>query len=125
MPHYEYLFSLESSSEIARHFYCVLLHLTEIHRPALEFLVVRFIRFSRSALVPLHHGEVFLPRILKSAPHRNKRDAGSAMDEQKNRVIHVLAAHFDPLINAADADGLKAVDAVGRSNGAPFRNSVL
>src|SRR6267154_2447967 len=112
MPHHKYLFSLESSSEIVRHFYRVLLHLPEIHRPALEFLVVRLIGFSRSPLVPLHYGEVFLPRILKRAPHRNKRDAGSAMDEQENGVIHVLAAYFDPLINAADAHGLKAVDAV-------------
>jgi hypothetical protein len=47
------------------------------------------------------------------------------MNEQKNGVIHVLAAHFDPLINAADADGLKAVDALGRSNGAPVKNFVL
>src|SRR5205814_532626 len=77
-----------SSSQIVRRFYRVLLHLREIHRPALEFFVVRLVRFSRSALVPLHHGEVFLPGILKSASHGNKRDAGPTMDEQKNRVIH-------------------------------------
>jgi len=112
MPHHKYFSSLESSSKIVRHIYRVLLHLRDIHRPALEFLVVRPVGFSRSALVPFHYGEVFFPRILKSTPHGNKCDAWSSVDEQKNRVIHVLAAHLDPLINTADADGLKAVDAI-------------
>ncbi len=34
------------------------------------------------------------------------------MDEQKNRVLQVLAAHFDPLINTADSLRLKAFDAI-------------
>src|SRR5215470_9829175 len=78
----------------------VLLHLSDIHCSALEFLVVRLVRFPRSALIPLHHGEVFLPRVLERTPHGHEGDAGAAVDEQKDRVVHVLAAHFDPLLNS-------------------------
>ena len=101
---------MEPITKIVHHVGGVLLHSRDIHCSAQEFLVVRLVRFPRSSLIPLHHGEVFLPRVLERTPHGHEGNGGAAVDEQKDRVVHVLAAHFDPLLNSADLNSFEAVD---------------
>jgi len=113
VAHNEDLFPLEPVTKVVYHLERVLLHLRHVHGFALEFFVIRRVSLTCSPLVPLNYGEIFLPRALKRARQRNKSNAGTAMNEQKDRVVHVLASHFDPLINTADSHRLKAVDAIG------------
>lgn len=47
------------------------------------------------------------------------------MDHQENRIVHVLAPHFDPLIYAADTHRIEAVDALQRRYGPLFGNLML
>jgi hypothetical protein len=47
------------------------------------------------------------------------------MDEEQDRVVDVLAPDFNPLLDAADLDRLKAVDAMGRTNGALYGDLIL
>lgn len=68
---------------------------------------------------------MLLPRVLERACQRNEGNPGSTVNGQQNRVGYVLAAHFDPLIDAADSYRLKTVDAMGRTNSPRFSNLVL
>ena len=34
------------------------------------------------------------------------------MNEQKDWIVHVLAAYFDPLVDSADAHGFQAFDTI-------------
>src|SRR5580700_10253156 len=103
MTQNKYPFSFEAMAKIVHHLERVLFHLRNIHCSALYFFTIRRVGFSSSPLVPLHDGEIFLPRAIERACERNESDARTTVDEQKNRVVHVLAAHFDPLINPADS----------------------
>jgi len=60
----------------------------------------------------LHDGEVLLPRTLNRPGQRDERDAGAAVNKQKNGIVHVLTANVNPLIDAADADGFEEIDAL-------------
>jgi hypothetical protein len=60
----------------------------------------------------LHYGEISFPGGLPRACQRNESNAGSTVNEQEDRVVHILTAHFDPLINTADSHLLEAVDAI-------------
>ena len=40
-------------------------------------------------------------------------NAGTAVDQWKNRVVYVVAAHFDPLIDPSDSHRLQAIEALG------------
>jgi hypothetical protein len=90
-----------------------LFHLRHSHGSAENFFIIRSVGLPRPALIPLRDGEALLPWPLKPACERNKSNAGSAMEEQKNRVVDVLAAHLDPLLNAPDSHRLQTVDAIG------------
>src|ERR1700720_1177431 len=112
-PRTKYFFAFEPSAKVIHYVNRVLLHLRHVHCSVLKLFVVGGVRFPRSALVPLHYGEIFLPRVLKRTCHRNKSNPWSAVNEQKNGIVHILAAHLDPLIDTADSNGLEAVDSVG------------
>jgi len=61
------------------------------------------IRAAGASLVPLHDGEVLFP----GAPTRRHWPAGAsgpAVDEQEDRVIPILAADLNPLLDSADVD---------------------
>src|SRR6266568_1528920 len=65
-----------------------------------------------AALVPLHDGEVFLPGL----PARRDRQGGAAgatVDEQENRVVSILAADLNPLLDATDDDKPSLLHPVG------------
>src|ERR1700683_4743088 len=119
------LLPLESAAKIVGHVQRVLFHLWHSHGSALKFFVVRRVGLSRSPLIPFDNGEGFLPGSMKSARQRNESDARSALEDQKNRIAHVLAPHFDPLIDATDTHSLETVDASWRRNGPFFGNRVL
>jgi hypothetical protein len=57
---------------------------------------------ARATLVPLHHREVPLPR-----PDDRREDAAgrsrAAVDHEQDRVVSILAANPDPLVDAADS----------------------
>lgn len=90
-----------------------MLHLQHFPCSVLKFFVIGRVSLSRSPLIPLRYGEVLLPWILKRARQRNESNTGSAMNEQENRVVEVLAPDLDPLVNPAYSYRLKAVDAMG------------
>ena len=68
---------------------------------------------------------MLLPRVLERACQRNEGNPGSTVNGQQNRVGYVLAAHFDPLIDAADVHSIQALDAARRANGAACDDPVL
>src|ERR1017187_557019 len=113
MTHDEDLFLVKAVPKIVHHVQRVLFHLWHIQRPALLFFVIRRVGLACSPLIPLHHGEVLLPRAWESPSHGNKCQAGTAMDKQENRVVYALAPHFDPLINTADSHTREAVNTIG------------
>src|SRR5215469_5449904 len=125
MSHNKYLVSVKPISKIVDHLNGVLFHLGDVHGLALQFFIVSFVSFSRTALIPLRYGEIFLPRFLKRACHGDKRNTGTAVDEQEDRIVHVLATYLDPLLNSTNLYSLQAVDSIWRRDGALFRDPVL
>jgi hypothetical protein len=71
---------------------------------------------SGAALVPLHDGEIFLPKA-KNLRQRHQRIARSAGQYQKNGIAPVLAADRDVLVDAIDANEVSLDDAVRRGDG--------
>ena len=113
MTHDNDLVPLEPIAKIVHHLKRVLLHLWRIHGSALKVFVIRRISLPRPPLIPFDHGEVLLQGHLKRARKRDKSDARTTVDEQKNWIVDVLASDLDPLVDTADAHGFEAVDALG------------
>jgi len=59
------------------------------------------------------NGEEILPSSLKDPTLRHHWRAGAAVQEQQDRIIRIVAAHADPLLDAADVQGLQLVDTAG------------
>src|SRR5580698_8536398 len=71
---------------------------------------------SGAALVPLHDGEVLQPAAKGCVSPGIGRIAGPAMQEEQRRVVAVLAANRDPLLDPADLDVGGLVDSVRGGN---------
>ena len=67
-----------------------------------------------AALIPLHDGEVLQPQPESRVPPRVGGVARTAVQKQQHRVVAILAANRDPLLDAAHLDVLRLVDPVGR-----------
>ena len=74
-----------------------------------------------AALIPLDDGEVLQPRPEPGVTPRIGRVARSAVQKEQHRIVSVLAADRDPLLDAADLDVPGFVDAVRRGDGVVAR----
>src|SRR5262249_32277669 len=70
---------------------------------------------ARAALVPLHDGEVPLPRP-EAAVDQAERAAGSAVQDEQHGIAPVLAADRDELVDAADPNKALLLDAMRRGD---------
>ena len=78
---------------------------------------------TRAALIPLHDREVRLVRR-ELRRERRERYAGAAVNMQQDRVLSIVAADRDPLLEPADGDEARFLDALAlaaRSTGAGGR----
>src|SRR4051812_20968757 len=75
------------------------------------FRIARVPRFARTALIPLHHHEFALERLLKAMREIHRRGAGTTVEEQDDRVVAVMSANQHPLLYAANHDWLEHRDA--------------
>ena len=57
-----------------------------------------------TALVPLHNGEILEPTAKRCVSPGIGGIAGPAVQEEQHRVVAVLAANRDPLVDSADLD---------------------
>src|SRR5215475_390532 len=125
MTHDEDLVALEAIPKIVDDLEGVLLHLGDGHGFAKHVEVSGGIGLASSTLIPLHDRKVFLPRSLKRTAQGNEGDARPAVNEEKNGIVDVLAAYFEPLVDPADVHALQVDDTVGGMNRAGFVYCVL
>src|SRR5262249_2364469 len=78
--------------------------------------ILRGVGFSGRPLVPVDDGEVFFDGALELPERWNQRRRRAAMDEQYDGIAFVLAAHIDPLVDAADPRRIGFLDAVRRDD---------
>ena len=70
-----------------------------------------------AALIPLDHREVLQPQPEPGITPRVGRVARSAVKKEQHRVVSVFSANRDPLLDAADLDVPRLVDAVCSGDG--------
>jgi hypothetical protein len=80
---------------------------------------------ARTALIPLHDGKVFSPAEAHSSRVWAGRYARSAMQQKQDRVITILAANTNPLVDSADVDKQFLVDSSRKIYGSCARDMVL
>lgn len=108
VAHNEYFLPLEAVTKIVHDFERVLPHLRHIHGSAEKLLlVIRCVGLPCSSLIPLHHSEVFLPRILKGTCKGHESNAGSASEQcsVKARSPHEGKNRSRETRNGRRADG--------------------
>ena len=65
--------------------------------------------FARAALIPLHHDEIIFERSVGVA-ERHVWNAGTAMQNEQNRMRAIASADLNPLLNSAEPHALERVD---------------
>jgi hypothetical protein len=86
--------------------------------------VILYVSLARAALIVVHDREVLFQRTLELPQRRNQRRGRPAMHEQDDRVRLVLAAHVDPLVDAADLRLVRLLDAVRGNDAIEIGNRV-
>jgi hypothetical protein len=122
MPHEDELVRAQLAPQQFGQLDAVLRHARDGDRPGRRAAVLAE-RPAGAALVPLHDGEVFRPSAEAGISPRVDRIARSAVQEQQHRIVPVVAADGDPLLDAADLDEPGLVNAVRGGGGEVARIS--